>query len=53
MPEHKNKQEQPFSDYNDYINYSHTLSYYGENGRNPYKPLFKIARRLRRQLDPF
>ena len=29
-----------------------TLSYYGENGRNLNKPLSKIARRRRRQLDP-
>ena len=36
--EHKNKQEQPFSDY---INYSHTPSYYGEMVEIPIIPYLK------------
>ena len=41
--------EQPFSDYIDYL---HTLSYYRENGRNPYNTLSKIDMYQRYQPDP-
>jgi hypothetical protein len=38
--------------FSDYIDYSHTLSYYGENSRKPNKHLSKIAMYQRYQPDP-